>query len=94
MQITPSVTGSRSINALSALRTVPTATDADVVSIVQEAGIFTGLANAGRPTLQTAGNFTAVAGDIYRLDSLFKANAATGKSIAAYCRRWAMATDN
>ena len=41
--------------------------DAHVVSIAQQAGIFTGFVGSTRPTLQTDGNFTAVAGDIYRL---------------------------
>ena len=79
VQITADVTGSRWINAMNALRTVPTGTDANVVSIVQESGVFTGLANSGRPTLQTAGNFTADAGDIYRLDGLFEGDRAHGQ---------------
>ena len=37
-----------------------------------------------RSTLQTDGNFTAVAGDIYRMSDLFKASAPTGQTIAGF----------
>jgi ABC-type cobalt transport system substrate-binding protein len=87
VQIMASVTdaaGSRSINALNALSTKPSGADARIASIAQQAGIFTGLVKSSRPTLQTDGNFTAVAGEIYRLSDLFKANAAAGQSIVGY----------
>ena len=54
VQITANVTGSRSINAMNALSTTPTGADADIASIVQQAGIFTGFVGTTRPTLQTA----------------------------------------
>ena len=78
VQITANVTGSRSINAMNALITQPTGADADIASIAQQAGIFTGWSGATRPTLQTAGNFTAVAGDTYRMNRLFAASASAG----------------
>jgi hypothetical protein len=53
MQITASVTGTRSINAMNALTTKDAGTDADIVSVVKEAGILTGI-GAGRPTMQTS----------------------------------------
>ena len=84
VQIAANVTGSRSINAMNALRTQPTGADADIVSVVQQSGIFTGFGGSARPTVQTDGNFTATAGDIYRVSALFKAIAATGQKIAGY----------
>jgi hypothetical protein len=56
VQITANVTGSRSINAMNALSTqLPdTDPDADIASIAQQAGIFTGWSGATQPTLQTA----------------------------------------
>jgi hypothetical protein len=83
MQITADVTGTRSINAMNALATIPTGADGAVAAVVKEAGVLTGF-GSGRPTLSTDGNFTAVAGDIYRLGSLFKGNAPAGQSIAGY----------
>ena len=58
IQITANVTGSRSINALNALVAPAPGADANMAEVVSETGIFTGL-GAGRPTLQTAGNFDA-----------------------------------
>ena len=84
VQITADVTGSRSINAMNALRTQPTGADADIASIVQQSGIFTGFGGSARPTVQTDGNFTATAGDIYRMSGLFKASAPAGQKIAGY----------
>jgi hypothetical protein len=84
MQITANVTGSRSINAMNALRTQPTGADADIASVVQQSGIFTGFGGSARPTVQTDGNFTATAGDIYRMSGLFKASAPTGQKIVGY----------
>jgi acetolactate synthase regulatory subunit len=83
MQITASVTGVRSINAMNALTTTPADADGNVVAIVKEANILTGV-GSGRPALSTDGNFTAVAGDAYRLGDLFKGSAPTGQSIAGY----------
>jgi hypothetical protein len=84
VQITADVTGSRSINAMNALRTAPTGTDANIVGIVQQAGIFSGFGGSARPTLQTDGNFSAVAGDVYRMSALFAAAGPTGQTIAGY----------
>jgi hypothetical protein len=84
MQITVDITGIRSINAMNALSSVPSEADAATVSIVQQAGIFTGFVGTTRPTVQTDGNFTAIAGDIYRMSDLFKASAPTGQTIAGY----------
>jgi hypothetical protein len=86
VQITANVTGTRSINAMNALSTQLAATDPDanIVSIAQEAGIFTGWSGAAQPTLQTDGNFTAQGGDSYRMSGLFQASASTGQTIAGY----------
>jgi hypothetical protein len=84
VQITADVTGSRSINAMNALRTIVSGTAANIKSIVQQAGIFTGFAGSTRPVLRTDGNFTAAAGDTYRLSDLFKASAANGQAITGY----------
>jgi hypothetical protein len=58
--------------------------DAAIVGIAQQAGIFTGWSGAARPALQTDGNFTAKAGDSYRMSELFKATASTGQTLAGY----------
>ena len=85
VQITADVTGTRSINAMNALVNTPTTTaDANVAGIVQQAGIFTGFGGTARPSLQTDGNFTAAAGDVYRLNSLFQASSPSGHAIAGY----------
>ena len=84
VQITANIIGTRSINAMSALSTVPSEADAATVGIVQQAGIFTGFVGSTRPTLQTDGNFTAVAADTYRMSDLFKASAPTGQTIAGF----------
>ena len=84
VQITADVTGSRSINAMNALSTTPTGADAEIASIVQQAGIFSGFVGTTRSALQTDGNFTAKAGDIYRMGDLFKASAPTGQTIAGF----------
>jgi hypothetical protein len=52
VQVTADVTGAQSINAMNALSSTPA--DANVATVVQEAGIFTGLANASRPSLEAA----------------------------------------
>ncbi len=86
VQITAGVTGTRWINAMNALSTQLAATDPDanIVSIAQQAGIFTGWSGAAQPTLQTDGNFTAQGGDSYRMSGLFQASASTGQTIAGY----------
>jgi hypothetical protein len=84
VQITANITGTRSINAMTALSTVPSAADAATVSIVQQAAIFTGFVGSTRPTLQTDGNFTAAAGDTFRMSGLFNASASTGQTIAGF----------
>ncbi len=83
IQITANVTGSRSINALNALVAPAPGADANMAEVVSETGIFTGL-GAGRPTLQTTGNFDAETGDVYRMDTLFNASTPGGQTIAGY----------
>ena len=78
VQITASVTGTRSINGANALLTQPTGTDAAAIAIAQQASIFTGFNGAARPSLTTVGNFTAAAADAYSVSDLFNATAATG----------------
>ena len=58
--------------------------DAAIAQIVHGAGIFNGFVGSPRPSLQTAGNFTAVTGDIYTLSDLFKASVASGPAIVGY----------
>ena len=84
VQITAKVGGARSIETLSALATPVAGSEAKVANIVTEAGIYTGFAGSSRPTLETAGNFTAAAGDVYRLGDLFHGSASTGQAIAGY----------
>ena len=78
VQVTDSVTGTRSVNAARALLTQPTGTDAGAVAIAQSSAIFTGFNGAVRPTLNTVGNFTAAAGDAYGVSDLFSATPASG----------------
>jgi uncharacterized protein YunC (DUF1805 family) len=84
VEMTASVTGIRSINAMSALRTVVSGRAADIQGVVQQAGIFTGFVGSTRPTLRTDGNFTAAGGDTYRMSDLFKASGAKGQAIVGY----------
>ncbi len=83
MQITASVTGTRSINAVGALLTRAAGSDADFINTAQEASIFTGLGQA-RPSLSTVGNLTASASDLFSLSDLYTATAPAGSSIAGY----------
>jgi hypothetical protein len=53
VQITASVTGTRSINAANALITQPTGTDANEIAIAQQASIFTGFNGAAQPKLSS-----------------------------------------
>ena len=69
VQITASVTGTRSINAVGALLNHVTGPDDDFVSVAQEASIFTGLGQT-RPSLSTLGNLTASASDLFSLSGL------------------------
>jgi len=57
VQITASVTGTRSINAIGALLTPtdPTASDANFLKVARDASIFTGFGSNGRPSLSTVG---------------------------------------
>jgi hypothetical protein len=82
--IAASATGTRSINALNALIGTPAGVEGDIAKIASEANIFTGFAGSGRPSLQTDGNFTAVAGSAYRLNDLFHGQAPSGQTIAGY----------
>ena len=88
VQITASVaaaTGTRSLNAMSALVTPPDTADANVVGVVQEAGILTGVGGLARPTMQTVGNFTADPNDVLRMSDLFSGQTGTpGTSITGY----------
>ena len=68
VQITASVTGTRSINAAAALQTAPVGADAGFVALAKEASTAT---KASRPNVTTAGNFTAAAGDKFALAGLF-----------------------
>ncbi len=83
-QIAASVTGTRSLNATAALASNPSGTDTATASLVQSADIFSGLTGTARPTLATVGNITAASGDVYNVDSLFKATAPAGTSIVGY----------
>ncbi len=84
VQITANVTGIRSINAMNALSTSLTGADANTISVAKQAGILVGWTGAARPTMQTDGNFTADAGDSYRVSDLFYGNAPAGQTIAGY----------
>jgi len=66
--ITASAALTGSINAAGALVVKPTGADGDVARIASEAGILTGF-GSGRPTVKTDGNFTAVSGDVFRVDA-------------------------
>ncbi|HEY4254027.1 MAG TPA: hypothetical protein VGM87_22660, partial [Roseomonas sp.] len=55
VQITAGVTGSRSINAASALRTTPGADEAAFVKVVQDASLYTGISGTTRPTVTAIG---------------------------------------
>ena len=83
VQITASVTGTRSLNAAPALRNQPTGADAARVRLAQQATIFSGFGVA-RPGLATVGNVSTAAGDVLSVSDLFTATPATGGSIAAY----------
>jgi hypothetical protein len=86
VQITASVTGKRSINAVGALLTPTQDTDSDAsfLKVARDASIFTGFGSKGRPGLSTVGNLTAAAGDMFALRDLYSATAPTGSSIAGY----------
>jgi hypothetical protein len=84
VEIAASATGTRSINALNALVGTPAGAEGDITAIASEANIFTGFVGSGRPSLQTDGNFTAVAGQLYRLDDLFHGQAPSGQTVAGY----------
>ena len=84
VQITASVGATRSVNALNALVDPPPGPYGNMADMVSEAGICTGFAGSGRPTLETDGNFTAVSGEGYRLSDLFQASAPSGKKVVQY----------
>jgi len=83
VQITASVTGTRSINAVGALLTRAKDSDANFVNTAQEASIFTGFGQP-RPSLATLGNLTAAEGDLFSLGDLYTATAPAGSAIAGY----------
>ena len=82
MQITASVTGTRSVNAVGALLNHVTGSDGNFVSTAQEASIFTGFGQA-RPGLNTVGNLTASASDLFSLGDLYTATAPRGAASPA-----------
>jgi hypothetical protein len=82
--ITANVTGDRSINALGALITAPTGSDASYIELAQESATYTGYGTNTPPTVNTVGNFTSAAGDAFSLSGLFSATAPTGATIADY----------
>jgi hypothetical protein len=86
VQITASVTGTRSINAIGALLTPTRDTDSDAnfLKVARDASIFTGIGSKGRPSLSTVGNLTAATGDMFAVRDLFTATAPAGSSIAGY----------
>ncbi len=83
VQITANITGTRSINAVGALLTQPTGSDASFVQVGQEATVFTGF-GLPRPGLATAGNLTAAAGDLLALRGLYQGSDPAGGAIASY----------
>ncbi|MEN0074503.1 MAG: hypothetical protein AAGC69_08970 [Paracraurococcus sp.] len=87
VQITASVTSTRSINAVAALRTPPEPGDGDAafLRVVQGSALFSGLGSTTtRPSLSTVGNFTAEAGDSLGLRDLFDAGDNAYDTIALY----------
>ena len=83
VQLTATVSGTRSLNAIAALNTPATGIDGDFVSVARQASILTGFGTA-RPGLTTAGNFTATAADTFSVGKLFSGTAPKGGSIAGY----------
>ena len=83
VQVNAAVTGTRSINAVSALLTQPAGNDAGFLAVAQESGIFNGF-GAPRPTLGTVGNIETKAGDLYALRDLYQATPPAGAAIAGY----------
>ncbi len=82
--LTANVTGTRSVNALAALVTTPTGSDASYIELAQQSGVYTGYGTNKPPAVSTVGNFTSAAGDTYGLSNLFSATAPTGATIASY----------
>jgi hypothetical protein len=84
-EITASVTGTRSANAASALRTAvdPADGDANFLRVAQEATIFAPLGSRTAPTVSGAGEITVKAGDSLSLHDLFPTS---GKTEAALYR--------
>lgn len=83
VQLTATASGTRSLNALAALRTTPASDDAERVRLAQDADVFDGLGGK-RPTLTTVGNFTAAAADAFSLRQLFDAGANAFDTVARY----------
>src|SRR5262249_20581744 len=79
IQITNTVSGTRSINGADAL------INQDQYTLVaQTASIFTQITANTTPGLASVGNFTSQAGDTYNLPELFQAAAPSGGSIKTY----------
>ncbi|TPG46436.1 hypothetical protein EAH89_24815 [Roseomonas nepalensis] len=69
VQVTASVSGERSINAMPALRDLP-GSDA-YARIAQDAATYAPLGSQKAPALSTLGDFTAAAGDLFSMNILF-----------------------
>ncbi|WP_149540014.1 hypothetical protein [Siccirubricoccus phaeus] len=84
VQITASTTGTRSINAAAALRSLPGEDEAAFLRIAQDAALFSGVGTQTRPGLTTVGNFTAEADDSLSVRELFDAGAGAWDKVALY----------
>ncbi|HEY8613529.1 MAG TPA: hypothetical protein VIL69_19870, partial [Roseomonas sp.] len=69
VQITARSTGERSINALPALRDA--SPDDTFARIAQDASVYAPLGSQKVPALSAAGDFTAAAGDLFSMNTLF-----------------------
>ncbi|MFH5926011.1 hypothetical protein [Roseomonas xinghualingensis] len=69
VQITASVTGERSVNALPALRNA--SPEDAYAGIAQDAAVHAPLAGQKAPALSAVGDFTAAAGDLFSMNTLF-----------------------
>lgn len=85
VQITARVTGTRSVEALPALRTAAAAGDADAafLTVAQDAAVYAALGSRVAPTLSAVGDITLKAGDSVALHDLFTAG---GKAETALYR--------
>jgi hypothetical protein len=84
VQLTATITGTRSVNAAGALLTPATGDDAGFVGVAQQATILNGFGGNTPPTLTSVGNLTAAAGDALAVSSLYTATPPSGGAIAGY----------